>query len=129
MRSLIAVLAGGTVAAVLFQIGAVLAFVMLYGIPLGAAPGPPSVGYFGLNLGFAALAALAGGRITANLARRRRRAHVAIVAVGLAAMAVWGFSGPASHWPGWYPPTLALVGLAGVLAGGIPRRTGPDASD
>ena len=124
MRSLIAVLVGGAVAAVLFQVGAAVAFVVLYGIPLGASPGRPTVGYFVLNLGFAGIAAIVGGRLTARLARQGSRTHVGALALVLAAIALWGFSRPASQWPGWYPPVLALVGVAGTLAGGLPRRAG-----
>jgi hypothetical protein len=121
VRSLIAVLAGGVVAAVLFQVGAVSAFVGLYGIPLGASAGPPTVGYFVLNLGFAGIAALAGGWLTARLARQWPLAHVGVLALVLAAVALWGFTGPASQWPPWYPPALALVALAGTLAGALLR--------
>jgi hypothetical protein len=121
VRSIIAVLAGGAVAAVLFQVGAAVAFVVLHGIPLGASPGRLTVGYFVLNLAFAGIAAIAGGRLTARLARQRRRTHVGALALLLAAMALWGFSRPASQWPGWYPPVLALVGLVGTVAGGLPQ--------
>lgn len=121
LRNVIAVLAGGLVAAVLFQVGAVVAFVGLYGIPLGASPGPPGSGYFAINLGFAALAAVAAGWVTARLAGPRPLAPVGALAVVLAAVVSWGFTKPASQWPGWYPPVLALVGLVGALAGGILR--------
>lgn len=121
MRSLIAVLAGGLVTAVLFQVGTVAAFVGLYGIPLGASPGPPTAGYFVLNLGFAGIAAVAGGWVTARIARQRSLAHVATLALLLAALVLWGFSQPTSQWPRWYPPTLAVVGMAGTLLGGVLR--------
>jgi hypothetical protein len=124
VRSILAVLAGGAVAAILFQVGAAVAFVVLYGIPLGASPGAPTVGYFVLNLGFAGIAAIAGGRLTASLAPHRRRTNVGTLALVLAAVALWGFSQPASQWPGWYPPILALVGLVGTLVGGLYRRGG-----
>ena len=118
---IIAVLAGGAIAALLFQVGAAVAFVLLYGIPLGASPGAPSVNYFVLNLGFAGIAAIAGGRLTASLAARRRSFNVGVLALVLAAVALWGFSQPASQWPSWYPPLLALVGLVGALVGGLYR--------
>jgi hypothetical protein len=124
VRGIIAVIAGGAVAAVLFQVGAAVAFVVLYGIPLGASPGPPSVSYFVLNLGFAAIAAIAGGRLTASLARQGRQTPVAALSLLLAAVALWGFSQPGSQWPGWYPPILALVGLVGTLTGGLYQRGG-----
>jgi hypothetical protein len=124
MRSILAVLAGGAVAAILFQVGAAVAFVVLYGIPLGASPGAPTVSYFVLNLGFAGIAAIAGGRLTGSLAPQGSRTTVGALALVLAAVALWGFSQPGSQWPGWYPPILALVGLAGTLAGGLYRRGG-----
>ena len=95
---------------------------VLYGIPLGASPGAPTVSYFLLNLGFAGIAAIAGGRLTASLAPQGRRTNVGILALVLAAVALWGFSQPASQWPGWYPPILALVGLVGTPVGGLYRR-------
>jgi hypothetical protein len=122
MRSLIAMLAGGLLAAVLFQVGAVVALVALYGIPLGASSGPPTVGYFVLNLGFAGIAAGAGGWLTARLARRRPLSHVGVLSLVLAVLVLWGFTRPASQWPEWYPPVLALIGVVGTLAGGFMRR-------
>jgi hypothetical protein len=124
VRGIIAVLAGGAIAAVLFQVGAAVAFVVLYGIPLGASPGPPTASYFVLNLGFAGIAAIAGGRLTASFARQRRRTLVGALALVLAAVALGGFSQSGSQWPGWYPSILALVGLVGTLAGGLYRRGG-----
>jgi hypothetical protein len=122
VRSIIAVLAGAAITAVLFQVGAAVAFVVLYGIPLGASPEPPGAGYFVMNLGFAGIAAVGGGRLTASLARQGRRTHVGALALVLAAMALWSFSRPASQWSGWYPPVLALVGVVGTLAGGLHRQ-------
>lgn len=122
VRGMIAVLAGAALAAVMFQAGAAVAFVVLYGIPLGASPGPPTTSYFVLNLGFAGIAAVAGGRLTARLAREGHRIPVCALALMLAAAALWGFSQPTSQWPGWYPPIVALVGLIGALTGGLPGR-------
>jgi hypothetical protein len=122
MRNMVAIIVGGTVAVVLFQVGAAIAFVALYGIPLGASPGPPGISYFSLNLGFAAAAAFAGGRITRRVASQRSLAPVMVVGVALAVLALWGFSRPASQWPGWYPAVLACVALLGTYAGGRARR-------
>jgi hypothetical protein len=122
VRSVIAVLTGGFVAAILFQVGAVIAYVGIYGIPLGAPAGRPTIGYFVLNLGFAGIAAVAGGRLTARLARQRPLAHVGALSLVLAGLALWGFTRPASQWPGWYPPVLALLGAIGSLGGGLVRR-------
>ena len=123
MRSLTAVLVGGIVAAVLFQLGAVIALLSFYGIPLGASPTPPGPGYFALNLGCSAVAAVVGGWVTARVAADRPLAHAGAVAVLLGALVLWGFAKPASQWPSWYPPVLALVGLAGLLVGAVLWRS------
>ncbi len=120
--SIIAVFAGGAIAAPLFQVGAAVRFVLLYGIPLGASPEAPTVNYFVLNLGFAGIAAIGGGRLSASLDPRKRRINVGALALVLAAVALWGFSQPASQRPGWYPPLLTLVGLVGALVGGFTVR-------
>ena len=122
MRSMVAILAGGAVAVVLFQVGAAVAFVVLHGIPLGASPGPPGVAYFALNLGFAGVAAFAGGRLTCRVARQRCRLCVTALGVALAALALWSFSRPTSQWPEWYPPVLAFVALLGTYLGAAARR-------
>lgn len=121
MRNLIAVLVGGFVAMVLFQVGAVITFVALYGIPLGASPEPPGLGFFTLNLGFAGAAALTGGWVTARLASEHPLAHVIVLMLGIVVLVLWGFTKPASQWPNWYPTTLALISAVATIAGGLLR--------
>jgi hypothetical protein len=118
MRSLVAIAAGAGVAAGLFQLGAIVALLVFVGLPLGAPGGLPSGGYYVLNLGLAAVAAVVGGRVSAWVASSERRRAVPLLAVLLAGVALWGFSQPASQWPRWYPATLALVGAVGTLLGG-----------
>ena len=124
MRSLTAVLAGFLTACVLYQLGAAVAFISLYGIPLGYSGEPPGVAYFTLNLGFSLGAALAGGWITARIARHRPIAHSVALASVAAVFVLWGFSKPGSDWPAWYPPALALVATIGTIAGGFARSRG-----
>lgn len=50
MRSLVAIAVGATVAVGLFQLGAIVALLVFVGLPLGAPGGPPSAGYYALNL-------------------------------------------------------------------------------
>jgi hypothetical protein len=118
VRSLVAVAAGAAVAAGLFQVGAIVALVQVFGLPLGASRGPPSIGYYVLTLGFAVVAAALGGYVSGRLARPHSRGAVVALALLAAVGALWGFSRPASQWPAWYPATLALVGAAGTLLGG-----------
>jgi hypothetical protein len=122
MRSLVAIAAGAGVAAGLFHLGAIVALLVVVGLPLGAPGGPPSGGYYVINLGLAAVAAVLGGGVSAWVAGPMRRRAVPLLAVLLAGLALWGFSQPASQWPSWYPATLALVGAVGTLLGGRPWR-------
>jgi hypothetical protein len=122
LRSVLAMLIGGIVAAVLFQVGAIVALLGVYGIPLGAESPNPGVLYFVINLGFAALGAGLGGWLAARLVGGRPLVPAAALALGLAVLALWGFSRPSSQWPAWYPGALALVGGGAALVGGVVRR-------
>lgn len=122
VRHLGGVLAGLLLAVLLFQFGAVVALLVTVGIPLGASPGPPGLAYFALNLGFALLAAAVAGWVAARVARTRVRSTALVLAATLAVLALWGFSKPASQWPGWYPPVLALVAVTGVFLGAVWRE-------
>ncbi len=118
MRSLVAIVAGAAVAAVLYQVAAIIALLAVVGVPLGAAGGPHSAGLYLLNLGLAGLAAVVGGAVGARLAGVTRGVVVPVLALVLAGVALWGFSKPTSQWPGWYAPMLALIAAAGALLGG-----------
>ena len=118
MRSMVALAAGALVAAVLYQVGAIIALLTTVGLPLGSPGGQPPAAYYILNLGLAALAAALAGAVSAGVARGRRHVVVPVLAGLMAGVALWGFSKPASQWPRWYPLTLAVVGAAGALLGG-----------
>ncbi len=121
-RNALAVLAGFIVGTVLYQVGAALAFVVLYGIPLGATPGEPGVAYYSLNLGFATLAAVLAGSTATRVAKDGARVAAGIVGFLLALLALWGFTKPTSNWPAWYAPVLAVVAIVGTLTGARLKR-------
>lgn len=110
-------LAGGLIAIVVYMFGAAVALLTTCGIPLDAPPCELGPAYMTLNLGFASAGAITAGWTAARLARRNPVAHAAILGVGLAAFALWGFSKPGSNWPAWYPWTLALVAVGGAWVG------------
>lgn len=122
MRSVIAVVMGGVVAVVVYQLGVTFAFASEHGIPLGSSPQPPSESFSMLTLAIAGLAGMAGGWTAARLASQRPRAHACVLALGLAALVLWGFSEPNSQWPDWYAPVLAVVGSVTTVAGGATIR-------
>jgi peptidoglycan/LPS O-acetylase OafA/YrhL len=122
VRSLAAVVGGWTVGVVGYQIVAIVALLSVHGIPLGSAGGPPGPAYFAVNLTLSALVAAAAGWTAARIARAHPTAHGAVAGGALAALALWGFTRPASHWPGWYAPVLAWIAVAGCMAGAAARR-------
>lgn len=86
-----------------------------------AESGHPNVGYTVVNLGYAFLAAAAGGYVTAWMARANPLVHVlalAITVLLLAALSALQQRGPQ---PMWYMLTMVALTPAGVLAGGLVR--------
>ena len=118
LRTVIAIIAGACVAAVLAQVAGAIAFVAMFGIPLGMQPREPSPGEYAVFLAVGGLAAMAGAYVTSRMARGRRAAATTILAVLLAAGTLWGFSRPQSNWPSWWGPALATMAAAGAAAGG-----------
>jgi hypothetical protein len=122
MRVMIAVLVGTLVAVVGFQIAAVAALLVTIGIPLGSSGDPPGADYFVLNLLGALAASALGGVLTRRLAPEPAWRPNVVLAALLAGIALWGFTRPSSHWPGWYAPVLAAIAMIGVLAPRAWRR-------
>lgn len=122
VRSVIGVAVGAFVAMVLYQIGAAVALVSIYGMPLGSPGVQPGVAYFVVNLTFAAAAGVAGGWLAAAIAGHSPTAHGVVLGIALATFVLWGFSRPSSSWPRWYAPVLALLGIASTIAGAALRR-------
>lgn len=123
VRAVVAVIAGTVVSILMAYLGAIVLLLVRVGIPLGSEAWAPSpVEYAGLLL-TAAVAAAIGGHIAAGIAPHdRTKPVITVQAVVLAAGAVWGFSGAASHWPAWWGPALAATAAAGTWLGGARRR-------
>jgi hypothetical protein len=123
---LAAAVTGLLVTTVMAYLGAVALLLARMGIPLGSEGRDPTAGeYLGL-LAIAGVAAAIGGHIAAGIARHHSRFVVAAQAALLAGGAVWSFLRPASHWPGWWGPALAVAVAAGTWLGGEilrPRRS------
>lgn len=122
IRGALAALAGFVAGVLLFQVAAIVQFVAVHGVPLGASPAPPSPTYLAVLLVLSAVAAGVAGWTARRIAAGAPW-PVVVVAVSLAAVALWGFSGPGSRWPLWWAPALAIDALAGVLTTGLSRRT------
>ncbi len=120
IRPVVATIVGFVSTFLLFQVAAVLQFVAVFGTPMGASPPPPSVRYLAVLLVLAALVAAGGGALTRWMAREARW-PVVVVALALAALALWGFSRTGSRWPLWWSPVLAVVAALGSLGGGMRR--------
>ena len=122
LRPLLATITGALVTIVLAYFGAIALLVVRMGIPLGSEGRDPTRGeYVGLLLIGGGAAAI-GGHIAAGIARHQRRAVVIVLAAFLAGGAWWGFTNPASQWPAWWAPVLAVVAVVGTWLGGAILR-------
>lgn len=104
-------------AAVGYWIAAVVALLIMHGIPLGSSGGPPSTADVSAHLAFATAASFVGGLVAVRIAGYRPHLH-ALVLGGLLATSVFlGFSKPASNWPAWFPYGMAVAcGCGAFLA-------------
>lgn len=124
LRAAVAIVAGATVTIVLAYLGAVGVLLTRFGIPLGAEGRQPTGGEYAGLLLIAAGAAAIGGHIAAGMARSRSGSASATLAGLLAAGTLWGFRGPASQWPEWWAPALAVMFAAGAWLGWRTRSPG-----
>jgi hypothetical protein len=83
----------------------------------GSSPTGP---YVVVNLLYSTAFAAVGGYLTAHLAPRRPRSHVAALALLVALMGAASAAGsaPSAGQPGWYGWTVGVLGVAGILVGG-----------
>lgn len=109
---------GGVVAAVGFWVGAVIALLMMHGIPLGSPGGAASRGDVLAHLVIATVATLAGVTVTIRIESHRSERNAVILGLLLATAVLFGFSSRASSWPTWFPIAMAVACLfGGVIAG------------
>ena len=120
--SILSILGGYVAMAAIVMIGtAIAAATMLPGGIAGARKiqGPPPRDYLIANLGASLVAALLGGWVTARLAPHNPILHAAVLAAFLLAMSVLSARSQAGKQPRWYPITIALIGVAGVMLGAM----------
>lgn len=122
MKSIAALFLGALVGTAMYWVIAVVAVLGMHGLPLGGEGGPPTRADLAVHLAGAIIASGAAGVVVERLAPVRPMALVVVLAFGLALPACFGFSKPASQWPGWYGVAFALAVLAGAIAGGLLSR-------
>ncbi|HUF66576.1 MAG TPA: hypothetical protein VMM17_11440 [Gemmatimonadaceae bacterium] len=115
-RSLIAVTAGSVAAFLAYWFGAVVALIVMHGIPLGSAGGAPATADIAVHLGLTAIATFGGSRLAIRLGRTAPRAHGLAVGLVLAVGAVAAFGGASSSWPRWFGFAIAAASCAGAIA-------------
>lgn len=122
LRVGLAVLAGALVSIVLAYVGLLVLLLATRGIPLGATPRETTPGEYLALLLIAAVAAAIGRLVAVNAAPQHGRAVAWMLAITLAIIMLWGFSG-SPGWPSWWGPAVASTFGTGVWLGGI--RTQP----
>ena len=112
----------GVVVAVLLSYAVLIVFLLTtIGIPLGAESRPLTATDSAILLVAAAVAAAVGARTSASIARERGRWAVWGVAVILAVMMAWGFSG-LNSWPKGWGIAVAVAMTAGCFLSESIRR-------
>lgn len=130
LKSVLSVIAGFLTMAIVVMLGTFAAAAAL--LPGGLAAvrnsqGPPpsqSGTYLLANLAVSFIAAVLGGWVAARLAPGSPKAHVIALAVLVVLMSIATAvtqKAATSNQPGWYPITIAVLGVVGVLVGGIWR--------
>ena len=127
LQSILSVIVGYGVMTIIVMIGTVAAAAALLQGGLAAmrsAQGPPtpSKNYLYANLAISLVAAIVAGWIAARMAPSAPFLHAAALAVLVAAMSTLTSRTQKSQYarqPYWYPRTIAILGVIGVLIGGF----------
>jgi hypothetical protein len=115
-KSIVAVTAGTVTAFLTYWFGAVVALLVMHGIPLGSAGGAPRTADIAVHVGLAAMSSFGGSRLAIRFGRTATRAHALAVGLVLATGAITGFNKASSSWPGWFGMAIAAAAIAGALA-------------
>lgn len=124
LSSILSVVTGYIVMAIIVMLGTLLAASALYPGGLTAAKKmetPPPPIYLKANLALSLVAAFAGGWVCASRAPSDPMIHVAVLAALLLVMSFFSAKSFGANQPTWYPKTIGVIGVAGVLTGGLLR--------
>ena len=125
MRSVLAVVAGFLVMAVIVMIGTAVAARVILRQPLSTirtgSSEPLPLEYLAANLSASAIAALCGGFLTAAIAGRSPLAHGLALAVVIVLMSILSMKQAGASQPRWYQLTLATAMPALALTGAFIR--------
>lgn len=113
IRGILAIAAGGVVAVVAYWVGAVIALLLLRGIPMGSSGGPPTGLELALHLALGGTACLLGATLAVRISRASPQLYAGVLALILGAAAFVGFGKPASNWPVWFGAGMAAMCLLG----------------
>lgn len=116
MRSLIAVISGSLVAIVAYWCAAVVALLMMHGIPLGSAGGRPTLGDIGVHIVLGFTASLLGSLLAIRIAKTSPTLHAGAVGLLVGIGAAAGFSKASSNWPTWFGVAMGTFCFVGALA-------------
>jgi hypothetical protein len=122
LTSIVAVVSGYLGMAVVVMIGTALAAAVLIPGGISAAKSlkeAPPPNYLYANLALSFVAALFGGWLCARLAPNNPLVHDGALAAILLIMSLLSAKSQASRQPPWYPWTIAVTGVAGVVLGGL----------
>jgi hypothetical protein len=119
LRTFLALFAGFLTMAIM--VGVATAVLMKCVPEWVGAPGHPRAGYIFVNLGYSFAAAIAGGYITAWIARNNPLIHALALALIVLLLAALSALQQRGQQPIWYQLTLIAMTPAGVFIGGVLR--------
>jgi hypothetical protein len=114
-RYLLGIFMGCLGAVLVYWTGAVVALLLLRGIPLGSAGGPPTAAELGIHL----LLGTIGGFVGTWAASRVSGSAPPLLAISIALLlglaAIVAFGSPASNWPRWFGIGMAISCAVGAM--------------